>query len=148
MTTNSCHDNKRNSISASDSTTRIPGLTSPGSLSTYSIFELDTAIKPSKVSLIELANHLKTFNGEYIETEGTFRYGFENISILGNSPVNKFGVSFWLDINNSKLPFYQSFEEMAGKHIRIKGMLDITNQGHMNGYPAAITKIYFWEVTN
>ncbi|MBK7308689.1 MAG: hypothetical protein IPO01_17230 [Chitinophagaceae bacterium] len=150
MTTYSCHDNKIDSGSASysDSTNTIPGLISPGSISTYSIFELDTAIKPVKVSLYQLDKDYKSLHGKFIETEGKFKYRYEKISISSNPAFDNCEVFFWLDINNSNLPFQQGFDKMSGKHIRIKGMVDTTHQGHLNSYPAAITKIYFWEVKN
>ncbi len=150
MTACSCHDNKidSNSVQYSDSANTIPGLIRPGTISTYSIFALDTAIKPVKLNLFQLYKDYKLLHGKLIEIEGKFKYSFEHISISSYPVFDNSEVFFWLDINNTKLPFQQGFDEMSGKHIRIKGMVDTSDQGHLNGYPAAITKIYFWEVKN
>ena len=132
----------------SNSNQDVPGLSAPTKKSTFVDYKLDNATQAIKLTLWDLEANYKLLQGKSIETEGTFRYGFEHCYIFTTSAFDKHNAVFWIDIDGSKLSFQQGFNKMSGKHIRIKGMVDTANQGHLNGYPAAITKIYFWEVTN
>ena len=98
ITTFSCHDNKKDFETVQDSTKLIPGLIKPGSISTYSISEFDTTIKPIKVSLYQLNNMYKSLHGKFIETEGRFEYSFEHISISNTPSFDNRVIFFWLDV--------------------------------------------------
>ena len=112
----------------------------------FIVRKLDKTIKPIRISISDLAENYKKFQGQYIETTGTFQHGFEEFAIYPDTTLFT-GPSkgFWLDINRDLNLDRSYFEKIDGKRVRIKGIIDTTSKGHMGSYWATIDKIYFWE---
>ena len=112
----------------------------------FKISNLDTTIKVTKISISELADNYKNYQGQYIETTGKFYQGFEEFAIYTDKNLFT-GTSkqFWLGTNRDLNIDNISFDKMNGKRITIKGIIDTTSKGHLSSYLATIDKIYFWE---
>lgn len=112
--------------------------------STKSVFRnsASDSINAIKVSLVELKENLEKYDGKYIETEGIFSYGFETIAISGSGPSDNRIVAFWLEFD--AIPSLRTeVHRLANHRIRIRGKLDKSNTGHLNGYTATITGICY-----
>lgn len=112
----------------------------------FKVSHLDTTIKATKISISELADNYKNYQGKYIETTGKFYQGFEEFAIYTDkSLLTGESKQFWLgtdkDLNIDNI----SFDKMNGKRITIKGVINTTSKGHLSSYLATITKIYFWK---
>ena len=112
----------------------------------FKVSHLDTTIKATKISISELADNYKNYQGQYVETTGKFYQGFEEFAIYTDkSLLTGESKQFWLgtdkDLNIDNI----SFDKMNGKRITIKGVIDTTSKGHLSSYLATITKIYFWK---
>jgi hypothetical protein len=112
----------------------------------FSIQKIDTVIHPLKISIDDLAKDYKALHGHYIETEGNFFSGFEQFSIYTDKELSSsYSNGFWLNINNDIQFDYEHLSQIQGKKIKIKGIVDTTQRGHLSMYLATITNIYFWE---
>ena len=103
-------------------------------------------IKATKISISELAENYKNYQGQYIETAGKFRQGFEEFAIYSDKSLsNGEAQGFWLDTDKDLNLDNSSFDKMNGKRVTIKGIIDTTHKGHLSSYLATITRIYFWQ---
>ena len=102
---------------------------------------LDTTIKATRISITELAEKYKSLHGQYIETEGTFYYEFENVSICVDSEKNS--KCFWLDLNNNLVSNYNLLTNASSRRFIIKGVVDTLSKGHLSYYMATIGNIYY-----
>ena len=113
---------------------------------TFRVTNLDTTIKAVKISISELADNYKKYQGQYIETTGKFYQGFEEFAIYTEKNLlTGESQQFWLGTDKDLNIDNPSFDKMNGKSVTIKGIIDTTDRGHLNSYLATITKIYFWQ---
>ena len=119
----------------------------PGPPTVYTIPGLDSTITAKKISLTKLARSYNSLHGQFIETEGTFYYAFEQFAISDErDPITQYSNEFWLDPNMNLKMDYNLLDKMDGKHLRVKGMIDTSGRGHLGQYLATIKRIYFFEV--
>lgn len=112
----------------------------------FKVYHLDTTITATKVSISELADNYKKYQGQYIETTGKFYQGFEEFAIYSdNSLFTGESKQFWLGTDKELNIDNASFDRMNGKRVTIKGLIDTTSKGHLSSYLATISKIYFWK---
>jgi hypothetical protein len=112
----------------------------------FKVSHLDTTIKATKISISELADNYKNYQGQYIETTGKFYQGFEEFAIYTDkSLLTGESKQFWLGTDRDLKIDNTSFDKMNGKRITIKGVIDTTSKGHLSSYLATIRKIYFWK---
>jgi hypothetical protein len=108
--------------------------------------DLDSILKPKEISLHQLSKNYRLYQGQYIETEGRFYEGFEKFAIypekyiFSNAPKG-----FWLMLDSGFVSDRKYFTKMNGRRIRIKGIIDTTDKGHLGLYYATIRRIYYWE---
>lgn len=118
--------------------------TSPKPL--FKVTHLDTTIKSTKISISELAENYKNYQGQYIETTGKFYQAFEEFAIYTDKNLlTGEAQGFWLGTDKDLNIDNSSFEKMNGKRVTIKGIIDTTHKGHLSSYLATITRIYFWQ---
>lgn len=131
-------------LSFSLTLTLISCKTSPSK--TFSIISLDTTIKPTKISISDLAKNYKLFQGKYIETTGRFYQAFEEFAIYTDKNIlTGEADGFWLSTDQELNIDNASFDKMNGKRVTIKGKIDTTHKGHLSSYLATIDRIYFWQ---
>ena len=112
----------------------------------FKVSHLDTTIATTKISISELADNYKKYQGQYIETTGKFYQGFEEFAIYTDkSLLTGESKQFWLGIDKELNIDNASFDKMNGKRVTIKGIIDTTDKGHLSSYLATISKIYFWK---
>ncbi len=112
----------------------------------FRIASLDSMITPKKIPITELARNCKSYQGQYIETTGTFYYAFEDVSInTSKHPLTGERAGFWLDMNHELNISSELLRKMDGKRVTIKGKIDTADKGHLGMYLASITSIYFWQ---
>lgn len=103
--------------------------------------------KNVRESLEDLRIIYKSLQGQKVETEGIVWFEFENFCIC---PEEKSYASFdktcfWLDFQKD-LKLNDSIMHFAsGKVFIIRGTIDTTNKGHLNGYLCTIKNIYYME---
>jgi hypothetical protein len=110
-----------------------------------SIPSLDLTNKAIKIDIEDLIDNYKSYQGKYIETTGQFYQAFEEFAIYGRKPFFGQRKGFWLeeDMNLNHDPVF--FEKINGQKVRIKGIVDTTQKGHLSMYLAEIRRIYFFE---
>jgi hypothetical protein len=110
-----------------------------------SLSDLDSTIKPTKISIENLAKNYKIYQGKYIETTGQFFQAFEEFAIYTPKPF--FGVrkGFWLESDMDLAYDSLFFAKANGSKVTIKGIVDTTRKGHLSMYLGTIRRIYFWE---
>ncbi len=112
----------------------------------FSIPGLDTTIKATSISIDDLAKNYKQYQGQYIETKGTFFQAFEEFAVYTDKSFwTGERKGFWLETDPNLNIDNKSFESIDGKRVRIKGIIDTTSRGHLGSYLATIREIYFWE---
>lgn len=112
----------------------------------FKITQLDTSIKTTKISIAELADNYKKYQGQYIETTGKFHQAFEEFAIYTNKNFwTGEARGFWLGTVKELNIDNASLEKMNCKQITIKGFIDTTSKGHLSSYLATIRRIYFWQ---
>ena len=112
----------------------------------YKLENINTVVKPTVISINDLAKSYKNYQGKYIETTGRFYQSFEEFAIYANPVTSDDSAQgFWLSTDGNLELDSASLQKMNGKLIKIKGAIDTTGKGHLNGYFATISKIYYWE---
>lgn len=112
----------------------------------FKIVQLDTTIKATRLTISELADNYKKYQGQYIETTGKFHVAFEEFAIYGDKNlISGEAKAFWLDTDEDLNIDYSSFDKMNSKRVTIKGLIDTTDKGHLSSYLATISRIYFWQ---
>ena len=109
------------------------------------ITNIDSTIKPIKLSLSDLKQTFKQLHGKWIETEGKFHNNFEDVSICPEIILNDEPDCFWLDFNQQLLVNDSLINEANRKRVIIRGKIDTTRKGHMSSYLATIREIYFFK---
>jgi hypothetical protein len=113
---------------------------------TFSVADLDTTIKATKISISDLAKNYKSYQGQYIETTGRFYQAFEEFAIYSDKNIlTGEADGFWLGTDHELNIDDASFEKMNGKRVTVKGKIDTTHKGHLSSYLATIDRIYFWQ---
>lgn len=113
---------------------------------TYRVEQIDTVVKPTKVSILKLTQKYKKYQGQYIETTGRFHAAFEEFAIYTNLNALIGQSGFWLSPDDDLHIGADEITKMIGKRITIKGMVDTIEKAHLSAYLATITHIYFWQV--
>ena len=112
----------------------------------FSIISADTTTTAISVSYVNLAQNYKNYHGKYIDTKGLFGQAFEHFGVCpDNVEISNHPGCFWLALNPDLKIGTDDLRKMNGKIIRLKGLLDTTNKGHLNSYLGTIRGIYFWE---
>jgi hypothetical protein len=101
----------------------------------------DSAIVPVKTSIGELSREFKTRHGQYVTVKGRFFYQFENVALVDDDIFPNDDMRFWLEFDkaiNEKV-----LEKLSGDIVVIKGKIDTSKTGHLNGYLATVGNIYY-----
>lgn len=108
--------------------------------------QLDSTIRPIKISINKLAKDYKSLHGQYIETTGRFSCGFEEFALYADKKLFSELKGFWLDTRMDLVPDWENFgDNIQWKRIRIKGRIDTLHKGHLSAYLATIDNVYFFE---
>ena len=112
----------------------------------FSYSNLDSLLKPKKISLHNLSENYRQYQGTYIETQGRFYQGFEEFAIYPERYIfSNESKGFWLRLDSGFVIDSKYFAKMYGKRVRIKGIIDTADRGHLSFYRATIRRIYYWE---
>ncbi len=115
----------------------------------FSITKIDTLNKPIVISIDDLTKNYKKLHGQFVETSGRYYLSDENFSISTDIDTLTGKVKrFWLHVDHRLKMKSKSFDKMNGMKIKVKGIVDTTQRGHMKLYLATISRIYFWELHN
>ena len=107
---------------------------------------LDSLLKARKISLHNLSENYRQYQGAYIETQGRFYQGFEEFAIYPEKYIfSNESKGFWLMLDSGFVIDTKYLNKMNGKRVRIKGIIDTANKGHLGFYRATIRRIYYWE---
>jgi hypothetical protein len=113
---------------------------------TFKVVQLDTTTKAVRISISDLADNYKKYQGQYIETTGNFYEAFEEFAIYTDKNLLTGAVQgFWLDTDKDLSIDNTSFDKMNGKSVTIKGMIDTAHKGHLSSYLATVSRIYYWQ---
>ncbi|GAO41768.1 hypothetical protein [Flavihumibacter petaseus] len=112
----------------------------------FVVVHLDSTIRATKVSISELAENYRAFQGRYVETTGKFHQAFEEFAIYTDNRLPNGALEgFWLGTDKDLSIDNSYLDRMNGKRVTIKGLVDTTHKGHLSSYLATIDKIYFWQ---
>lgn len=107
---------------------------------------IDSVIKPIKIPIENLVKNYKQYHGKYIETSGKAHYFMEDFAIYASEKSHENGYqAFWIEENNQLNTNELHHKSANEKRIKIKGLVDTTNTGHLNAYRATIRDIYYLE---
>jgi hypothetical protein len=103
--------------------------------------------KPEQVNSIQkiaLKNKtmIRNANGELIETEGVFRYNFEDVAIYP-SKQSSFPEAIWLKLPSTDYLPDSVLNNLNGKRITVIGRIDFSDKGHENGYFASLDSVFY-----
>ena len=113
----------------------------------FRIVSVDTSTKAEAISYLQLAKNYKYYQGKYVDIKGLFGQSFEHFGICPDSAEwTKDLNCFWLGIDKNLKINESDLRRMNMKIVRIKGLFDSSNKGHLNSYYGTIRNIYFWEL--
>ena len=113
-----------------------------------------------KVEFTELVNHLKSYNGQYVEVTGKYVEGVEQSALLNDSLFADHSLkrALWVDFSQ-ECPLYLSgtreglfqynngtFTRINKRFITIKGKINMRNTGYLHKYQGAIEKVSFIKI--
>lgn len=81
-------------------------------------------------------------NGKLIETEGVFRYNFEDVAVYP-SKRSSFPEAIWLKLPSVSYLSDSILNRLNGKKIAVIGRIDFSDKGHENGYFASLDSIFY-----
>ena len=110
-----------------------------------------------KVEFTELVNHLKSYNGQYVEVTGKYIEGVEQSALLNDSLFADHSLkkALWVDfsqecplyLTGTRIGLFQynngTFTQINKRFITIKGKINVRNTGHLSKYKGAIEKVSF-----
>lgn len=85
---------------------------------------------------------LRNANGELIETEGVFRYNFEDVAIYPPKR-SSFPEAIWLELPSTDYLPDSVLNNLNGKRLTVIGRIDFSNKGHENGYFASLDSVFY-----
>jgi hypothetical protein len=102
---------------------------------------VDSLTLVKKISLNDLVKEYRALDGQGIQTEGIVYFEFENVAICADKGYD--GKCFWLDMNRDLLINDSLLQKASGQNVVLKGTVDISSKGHLNGYLATIRNVYY-----
>jgi hypothetical protein len=103
----------------------------------------DSTVQVSSISLADLSNKKKSFEGKYITTAGKFWFEFENVAICESGVFSNEENCYWLDFNKKIIEDIDKLRGLSGEHVILKGKLNLKDKGHFNSYQGTIDSVYF-----
>ena len=98
------------------------------------------SIKVTKVTWDNVP-FLSRIDGDWVEIEGVFTCGFEDVSI--NSSKNPHSsVGIWINFKNQIEMQDDKLQKMSGKKAIVYGRLNVSDKGHLSGYNASLDSAY------
>jgi hypothetical protein len=113
-----------------------------GSGAEYKVEEWET-VPVQKTPLETLEKNIAQYDGQYIETEGTFH---EENSMYGLVPDNFSKndlLGFWLGLNKSLSVTDDELKNMLNKKIRVRGKIDKERKGNLGQFAGSISEVYY-----
>lgn len=108
-----------------------------------SIAGYDSTQTPIRISIFDLVNDIRVYDSKFIETTGFLSNNFEDFAIYTNRvPLSETHKGFWIELNPALKISEESLEKLNGKKVTIKGVVDISDKGHLSSYVATIKGIY------
>jgi hypothetical protein len=112
----------------------------------FKITAIETTITAESVAYRDLAQNYKSYQGKYVDVKGHFGLEFEHFGICPDQQDSTHRLRcFWLSLDKNLNITQKDLDRMNGKMVRLKGLFDTTDKGHLNSYYGTISKIYFWE---
>ena len=105
---------------------------------------LNSSVEVQQLSIKQLSKRYKLLDGQYVETEGIFKWGFEELAIYPSQYAST-EISIWLEPHLDLLPEkeWNNLIKLAGKKIIVRGRIDTNSRGHLGQYLTTITNIYY-----
>jgi len=105
---------------------------------------------PEKVTIKMLKNSPVRYHSHFVEISGFYEWGTEQSSVsekFNEKPMIWINFSFDLvdSLEKDDLPNESIFLKMIGKKLKIRGVVDTNDHGHLGGYFATIRNICFVE---
>jgi len=92
------------------------------------------------------------YNGQIIETDGYLSFGFENSALYYDSSfsfkdstllVRMYDDALWIDLHPRYAYYYEWPEDLKGKYVKVRGVLDSSGHGHMGMYTAELHNTFY-----
>ena len=96
--------------------------------------------KIQKVSLNDVEG-IKRMNGKFIEVEGIFRYGFEDVALYPSRPTDP-AKAIWINFKISEVLSDSLLFGLNEKKVKVIGRANTLEKGHFNGYIAALDSTF------
>jgi ribosomal protein S16 len=121
------------------------------------VFQGNCLAPATKVTLSELKNNSVKFNGKYIDVIGYYKSGFETSAIFKNSRSTNNENALWLRFANTHMRNIKTQKDFTepdenkkidGKKIRVIGLFNNVNKGHLDQYFGAVEQICYIEIFN
>lgn len=91
------------------------------------------------VTLNEIGNE-KIATSQQVEVEGFFHYYFEDVALYlaTNKDISK---ALWLNFNDLDSNKNNILEDLAGKKVKVIGVIDLTSKGHLGNYIGTLNNV-------
>ncbi len=101
-----------------------------------------------KASIQDIIKSPNQYDGKRIELEGYYYEDFE-VTALSEKRIELDESSIWLDfMYNEELIKKLKGNKPTNKYVKIRGVFNVNNKGHLNMFSGGITKICYIEVIN
>ncbi len=107
---------------------------------------IDNSITYQKVDINELLDNPFHFDNKYVDVKGIYYHGFEESSLVGRRGES--AECIYVLINNDRDLDVEIDNMKYVSKIRIKGKIDITKKGHLEGCKLGIKDICYFEIIN
>ncbi len=120
-----------------------------GSVDTYTSPDYDSG-KYTAVSFEQLLKDPNQFDKKKIELVGIFHYGMEEAGLTNKkNPKNRIWIEFdyakkMIDKNGKSLFKDEKLLRYSGKEVKLKGVFNKENTGHLGIYFAAIEDLHYF----
>ncbi len=108
------------------------------------------------ISFTKARDSLQFLDGHFVEISGYFIWGSEEFAISENKKVADSKDVIWIDLSNEIIDSIfmsiksdkkkSSFDKIQGKKIKIKGVVNSFEHGHLNQYMFSIKQVCYFEI--
>ncbi|MFL5811379.1 MAG: hypothetical protein ACJ749_17785 [Flavisolibacter sp.] len=113
----------------------------------YKVSEWET-VPVQKIPIETLEKNIAEYDGQYIETEGTFHEEYSMYSIVPDNYSKTDLLGLWLGVNKSLSISDDDLKNLLDKRIRVRGKIDKQRKGNLGEFGGSISEVYYIKKVN
>jgi len=85
---------------------------------------------------------IERLNGKFVQMQGIFSYGFEDVAIYPAASNSSSVAAFWLNFSLPDDTSRLNLENLNGKKVKVVGRMNLADKGHLGEYRGTLDSVF------